>query len=43
MSDRLVREWYRKFEDGRAEVHDEEGRGRLSQMTDELEEVNEAI
>ena len=44
MSDGSVREWCRKFKDGRTEVHDEEGRGRPSQVTDELmEEVDKAV
>ena len=28
MSDRCVREWCRKFRDGRTDVHDEDGQGR---------------
>ena len=28
MSDKCVREWCRKFRDGRTDVHDEEGQGR---------------
>ena len=36
MSDRCVREWCRKFRDGRTDVHDEGGQGRHSTATDEL-------
>jgi len=35
MSDSSVREWYRKFRDGRTDVRDEGGQGRLSTVTDE--------
>jgi transposase len=31
-----VREWCRKFRDGRTDVHDEGGQGRHSIVTDEL-------
>jgi transposase len=36
MSDSCVREWYRKFRDGRTDVHDEGGQGRHAIVTDEL-------
>ena len=36
MSDSSVREWCRKFRDGRTDVHDEGGQGRHSTVTDEL-------
>jgi transposase len=36
MSDSCVREWCRKFRDGRTNVHDEGGEGRHSIVTDEL-------
>jgi transposase len=36
MSDSCVREWCRKFRDGRTDVHDEGGPGRHSIVTDEL-------
>jgi len=36
MSDSSVREWCRKFRDGRTDVHDEGGQGRLSTVTDGL-------
>ena len=36
MSDNCVREWCRKFRDGRTDVHDEGGQGRHSIVTDEL-------
>jgi hypothetical protein len=36
MSDRCVREWCRKFEDGRTDVHEEGAQGRHSIVTDEL-------
>jgi len=36
MSDSSVREWCRKFRDGRTDVHDEGSQGRLSTLTDEL-------
>jgi len=36
MSDSCVREWSRKFRDGRTDVHDEGGQGRHSIVTDEL-------
>ena len=36
MSDSSVREWCRKFRDGRTDVHDEGGQGRHSNVTDEL-------
>ena len=36
MSDNCVREWCRKFRDGRTDVHDEGGQGRHSIFTDEL-------
>jgi transposase len=38
MSDSSVREWCRKFRDGRTDVHDEGGQGRHSTVTDELVE-----
>jgi len=34
MSDSCVREWCRKFRDGRTDVHDEGGQGRHSIVTD---------
>ena len=44
MSDLSVREWCRKLKNGRSEVHDEDERGRVSQVTDELvEEVDKAV
>ena len=36
MSESCVREWCRKFRDGRTDVHDEGGQGRHSIVTDEL-------
>jgi transposase len=36
MSDKYVREWCRKFCDGRTDVHDEGGEGRPSLVTDDL-------
>ena len=36
MSDNCVREWCRKFRDGRTDMHDEGGQGRHSIDTDEL-------
>jgi len=33
MSGSTVREWCRKFRDGRTDVHDESGQGRLSTVT----------
>jgi len=36
MSDSCVREWCRKFRDGRTDVHDEGGQGQHSIETDEL-------
>jgi transposase len=36
MSDSCVREWCRKFRDGRTDVHDKGGQGRHSIVTDEL-------
>jgi len=33
MSDKCVREWCRKFRDGRTDVHDEGGQGRPSLVT----------
>ena len=36
MSDSCVREWCGKFRDGRIDVHDEDGQGRHSIVTDEL-------
>ena len=36
MSDKCVREWCRKFRDGRTDVHDEGGQGRPSLVTDDL-------
>ena len=36
MSDKCVREWCRKFCDGRTDVHDEGGQGWPSVVTDEL-------
>jgi transposase len=36
MSDSFVREWCRKFRDGRTDVHDGCGQGRHSIVTDEL-------
>jgi transposase len=36
MSDSCVREWCRKFRDGRNDMHDEGGQGRHSVVTDEI-------
>jgi hypothetical protein len=36
MSDKFVREWCRKFRDGRTDVRDEGGQGRPSLVTDDL-------
>jgi transposase len=36
MSDKCVREWRRKFRDGRKDVHDDGGQGRPSLVTDDL-------
>jgi len=36
ISDSCVREWCRKFRDGRTDVHDEGGQGRHSIVTDKL-------
>jgi len=36
MSDKCVREWCRKFCDGRTDLHDEGGQGRPSLVTDDL-------
>jgi transposase len=36
MSGKCVREWCRKFRDGRTDVHDEGGQGRPSLVTDDL-------
>jgi len=36
MSDSCVREWCRKFRDGRIDMHDEGGQGRHSIVTDAL-------
>jgi len=36
MGDSDVREWCKKFRDGRTDVHDEGGQGRHSTVTDEL-------
>ena len=36
MSDSSVREWCRKFKDGRTDVHDKGGEGRHSTVNDEL-------
>lgn len=44
MSDGSVRQWCRTFKNGRSEVHDEEGRGRHSALTDELvQKVDEVV
>jgi transposase len=43
MSDTYVREWCRKFRDGRTDVHDEVGQGWPSLMTDELEQHVEKL
>uniref|UniRef100_A0A6P7H3M8 Protein GVQW3-like n=1 Tax=Diabrotica virgifera virgifera TaxID=50390 RepID=A0A6P7H3M8_DIAVI len=44
MSDGVVREWCRKFKEGRNDVHDEGGQGRNSVVTDELvQRVDEAV
>uniref|UniRef100_A0A6P7GW82 Protein GVQW3-like n=1 Tax=Diabrotica virgifera virgifera TaxID=50390 RepID=A0A6P7GW82_DIAVI len=44
MSDGVVREWCRKFKEGRNDVHDEGGQGRNSVITDELvQRVDEAV
>jgi hypothetical protein len=36
ISNSCVREWFRKFRDGRTDVHDEGGQGWRSIVTDEL-------
>ena len=36
MSDKCVREWYRKFRNGKTGVHNEGGQGRPSLVTDDL-------
>jgi hypothetical protein len=36
MSEGIVRQWYRMFEDGRTSVHDEERSGQLAISTDDL-------
>jgi hypothetical protein len=36
MSDSCMREWCRKFEDGRTDVHEERAQGQHSIVTDEL-------
>jgi hypothetical protein len=36
MSEGTVRQWCRMFKDGRTNVHDEEGSGRLSVVSDDL-------
>ena len=39
-----MREWCRKFRDGRTDVHDEGGQGRHSIVTDELiQKVNQCV
>ena len=44
MSDSCVREWCRKFRDGRTDVHDEGGQERHSNVTDELvQEVDQFL
>jgi len=44
MSDGVVREWCRKFKEGRKDVHDEGGQGRKSIATDDLvNRVDEAV
>ncbi|XP_035228515.1 uncharacterized protein LOC118200664 [Stegodyphus dumicola] len=44
MSDGVVREWCRKFKDGRTDVHDEGGQGRKSVATDDVvQRVNQAV
>jgi len=44
MSDSCVREWCRKFRDGRTDVHDEGGQERHSIVTDELlQKVNQCL
>jgi transposase len=43
MSDTYVREWCRKFHDGRTDKHDEVGQGRPSLMTDELKQHIEKL
>ncbi|XP_035204431.1 uncharacterized protein LOC118179366 [Stegodyphus dumicola] len=44
MSDGVVREWCRKFKDGRTDVHDEGGQGRKSVATDDIvQRVDQAV
>ncbi|XP_035230246.1 uncharacterized protein LOC118202197 [Stegodyphus dumicola] len=44
MSDGVVREWCRKFKDGRTDVHDERGQGRKSVATDDIvQRVDQAV
>lgn len=44
ISDGVVREWCRKFKDGRTDVHDEGGQGRKSVATDNLvQRVDEEV
>jgi transposase len=44
ISDSCVREWCRKFRDGRTDVHDEGGQERHSTVTDELiQKVNQCL
>jgi transposase len=44
MSDSSVRDWCRKFRDGRTDVHDEGGQGRHLIVTDELvHKVNQVV
>ena len=44
MSDGCVREWCRKFKEGRTDIHDEGGQGRKSVATEEIvEKVNQVV
>ncbi|XP_035213014.1 uncharacterized protein LOC118186946 [Stegodyphus dumicola] len=44
MSDGVVREWCRKFKDGRTDVHDEGGQGRKSVAADDIvQRVDQAV
>ena len=44
MSDGCVREWCRKFKEGRTDIHDEGGQGRKCEATEEIvEKVNQVV
>ncbi|XP_035216956.1 uncharacterized protein LOC118190360 [Stegodyphus dumicola] len=44
MSDAVVREWCRKFKDGRTDVHDEGGQGCKSVATDDIvQQIDQAV